>query len=94
MRFEWDAKKAAANLKKHKISFELALTVFDDPMHLSVPEPDAVENRWATIGLVSNQQALIVIHCDVVRHFGEEVIRIISARKATRKEKQQYEEGI
>lgn len=94
MLFYWDPIKASSNLKKHGISFELAQSVFDDPMHLSVIDGKTVfEERWITIGLSANKQSLVVVH--TYRNVQtEEEVRIISARKATRKEKEQYEEGI
>lgn len=94
MLFYWDPIKAALNLKKHGISFELAQSVFDDPMHLSVVDGKSVfEERWITMGLSANKQSLVVVHTYKIIH-AEEEVRIISARKATRKEKEQYEEGI
>ncbi|PIR22552.1 MAG: hypothetical protein COV44_07355 [Deltaproteobacteria bacterium CG11_big_fil_rev_8_21_14_0_20_45_16] len=95
MKFDWDPEKAKANLSKHKISFALATTVFDDPIHLSIPDPDwKGEERWVSIGMASNTQTLVVVHTDRLRIAEEEVIRIISARKATRKERKEYEERI
>ena len=90
--FEWDAAKAAANRSKHGISFELATRVFADP--LAVSRQDRVkggEQRWQTIGLVDGVLLLLVAH--TVRDESEsEVIRIISARKATRKERRDHEQ--
>jgi len=94
MKFDWDPSKAELNWKKHRISFELASTVFDDPVHLSVPDPDHREERWVTIGIAVNIQLLVVVSTDRVNEGGEEIIRIISARKATRKERKSYEERI
>ncbi len=94
MKYFWDPRKAKSNLKKHRISFELALTVFDDPHHLSSLDTDAgEEERWVTIGVAADCLTLIVIHT-YFQGEGDEVIRIISARKATRAERRQYEEGI
>jgi len=94
MLFVWDPEKAEANLKKHKVSFNLAATIFHDPFHLSVLDgKERGEERWITIGLAADGYSLVVVH--LYRDVGKnEVIRIISARKATRKEKKQYEEGI
>lgn len=95
MWFDWDPEKAAKNRKKHKVSFEMACTVFQDPLHLSVLDPDSnAEERWITVGKAANQDTLIVVHVQRFYSEGEDVIRIISARYATRKEKQEYEEGI
>lgn len=94
MLFIWDPLKAEANLKKHGVSFDLAVSVFNDPFHLSVTDgKSSGEERWVTIGLSADASTLIVIHLFKDTD-STEVIRIISARKATRKEKKQYEEGI
>jgi uncharacterized DUF497 family protein/uncharacterized protein (DUF4415 family) len=85
MEFEWDANKAASNLRKHGIRFEEAVLVFDDPQHLS--RQDRYENgeyRWQTIGLVHGIIVILVAH-SVRFESGTEVIRIISARKADKK---------
>lgn len=95
MRFEWDSEKALLNTKKHGVSFELAITVFSDPHHLSVLDDRGVgEERWVTIGCSEDSKTLVVVHLYRVRLNNEEVIRIISARKATRKERSQYEKGV
>lgn len=94
MRIEWDHIKAASNLKKHRISFELAATVFDDAYAISiVDEGTTHEERWVTLGLAADEQTLVVVHTwrDSSK---EEMIRIISARRATTREVRQYEEGI
>jgi uncharacterized DUF497 family protein len=89
--YEWDAKKARANLRKHGVSFEDAATVFLDPLALTFPDPDHSdeEDREITIGLTTKHRVVFVSHCP-----REERTRIISARRATRKERKQYEEGI
>jgi len=89
--YEWDAKKARGNRRKHRISFEEAATVFLDPLALTFPDPDHSigEEREITIGRSSRQQVVFVSHC---RREGR--VRIISARKTTRGERKQYEEGI
>lgn len=94
MWFVWDPNKAKTNIKKHGISFDLAATVFQDPLHLSVLDgKDRGEERWVTIGLAGDSQTLVVVH--LYHEIGNnEVVRIVSARKATKKEKKQYEEGI
>ncbi len=95
MLFSWDPKKAEANLKKHGVSFEMAQTVFDDPFHLSVLDArHRGEERWVTIGESASQRSLVVVHVYHVFEDHQETIRIISARKATRKEIKQYEETI
>lgn len=93
MRFEWDPGKDAVNLAKHGISFELARRVFDDPRHLSIQDRHVSgEERWRTLGLVGGIVVLLVAHTYREEEHGE-VIRIISARKATRHERQIYEHG-
>ena len=95
MKFDWDPIKAATNLKKHKIPFELASTVFDDPLHLSVTDPDSSnEERWVTVGMAADTKILVVVHTERWIEKDIEVVRIISARAATKKEKKAYEEGI
>ena len=88
---EWDARKATANLKKHRISFEEASTVFLDPLAVTFPDPDhsAEEGREITIGCTMRSQVVFVSHCERAGR-----IRIISARLATRTEREQYEEEI
>jgi len=90
MRFVWDEQKNRRNLAKHKVSFDLARLVFDDPLHLSLPDPYEGELRWRTMGLVKGVAVLLVAHT-VEDKDGEEEIRIISARKATRFESEIYE---
>lgn len=94
IRFEWDAAKAAANLHKHGVSFELAMRVFADPLAFSHQDRiEEGEQRWQTLGVVDGLLLLLVAH--IVRQDDEgEVIRIISARQATRKEKRDYEQEI
>ena len=82
----WDARKAAANLKKHRVSFDDASTAFDDK--LGAYYPDSLhDDRFILIGYSRQQRLLYVVHAEVTR----EAIRIISARKATRHEKTRYE---
>ncbi len=89
--FEWDGPKAAANLKKHHVAFEAAATVFFDPLAITFPDPDhsADERREITIGHTIKNELVLVSHCER----GERV-RIIGARRATRTERKQYEQGI
>ena len=91
MRFEWDAAKARANLAKHDVSFELASRVWDDPLHIIVPDRVVDgEQRWHAIGVVGTVTLLVVVH---TYPEGEEayVARIIGARKATPHERRRYE---
>ena len=91
IRFEWDAAKAAANLRKHGVSFELAMHVFADPLAFSCQDRiEGGEPRWQTLGQVDGLLLLLVAH--TVRDDDDgEVIRIISARAATPKEIRDYE---
>jgi len=93
MRFEWDVDKNVSNQTKHGVSFELASEVFDDPLHVSVADRiEGGEQRWITLGLVEGIVILIVAH--TWHDDGDdEVVRIISARRATRKERRSYENG-
>jgi uncharacterized protein len=93
MRFEWDDDKNQTNQRKHHLSFETAKDVFLDPHHLSVPDRvEDGEQRWQTIGLVAGVLLIIVGHT-YREDAAEEVVRIITARKATRKERRNYENG-
>lgn len=94
MLFEWDANKARTNREKHGVSFELAATIFSDPLHLSIPEHTKGEGRWVTIGCAADLSTLVVVHTYIEHTDNGEVIRIISARTATKKERKQYEERI
>jgi uncharacterized protein len=90
MRFEWDEEKSRSNRAKHKVSFERACRVFQDPHHVSLRDDRESQERWLTIGLVDGIVVLVVAHT-LEEHDDEEVIRIISARKATRHERERYE---
>ena len=90
MRFEWDSKKAAENLRKHRVSFEEASTVFGDSFAITFPDPDHSrgESRFLTFGLSHEGRLLAVIHTD-----RRGAVRIVSARRALRGERRIYEEG-
>ena len=93
MRFEWDETKNRRNVAKHKVSFETAQLVFEDPNALSTQ--DRVingEELWQTLGIIGDGIVVLVAHT-YGEEQGEEVIRIISARKATARERQAYETG-
>lgn len=87
--FEWDPLKAAENLRKHRVSFEEAATIFFDPFALTIPDPDhsSSEDRFVTIGQSIKLRVLVVIHTD-----RKQRIRLISARKATARERGNYED--
>lgn len=93
MRWTWSPDKAAANRRKHGLSFETAVLVFDDPLQASKPDPHPDGDRWHTIGLVGSVLLLVVHTWPEASDDGERVGRIISARKATVKERRAYEEG-
>ncbi len=92
IRFEWDPTKARRNQRKHGITFEQALNIFDDEYALfeqDRTDDQTGELRWKAIGLVGNLILLVVVH--TVREEDEdEVIRLISARRADRKERNRY----
>jgi len=90
LRFEWDSKKAQANSRKHGITFEEASTIFGDPLSITIPDPahSIGEDRFITIGTSVNNKLIVVVHTD-----RDDIIRIISARKAIRNEIRQYEQG-
>jgi len=96
IRFEWDPAKAALNLQRHGVSFEIAIRAFGDPFALTDSDRiESGEQRWQTLGLVEGYLLLLVAH--TVREEAEEgepveVVRIISARRADRKERRRYEE--
>jgi len=93
MRIEWDDDKDIANRAKHGVSFEVAKLVFDDPLHISVQDRfEGDEERWRTIGLVGGVVLLLVAHTYRGSDAGE-VVRIISARKASKRERVGYEQG-
>jgi len=93
MRIEWDQEKARRNHVKHRISFEIAREVFEDPWAISVRERVVEgEERWQTIGAIQEGDVLLVAHTPRDDEH-DEVIRIISARKATPRERRVYEEG-
>ncbi len=90
MEFEWDPDKSKANLKKHRISFHEASTVFGDPLAITFNDPDHSirEHRFLTFGYSRMNQLLVVVH---TQRRGK--TRIISARRATKRERKIYEEG-
>jgi len=89
LEFEWDPRKAAGNLAKHRVSFEEAATVFGDPLGRIVADPrhSAAEDRWVLLGVSKRSRLLAVMYTERA-----ETVRIISARQATRPEKRDYEE--
>ena len=90
MEFDWDPGKAAANVKRRGISFTEAATVLEDPLSTTFPDQahSDGEARFVTIGTSRRGQVLVVAHTE-----REETIRIVSARRATRREREFYEQG-
>jgi uncharacterized protein len=88
--FEWDPEKASANFKKHGVSFEEAVTVFADPLALNMADPShsVEEQRYLVLGSSNQGRLLVVAYAE-----RDERTRIITARKATRRERHDYEEG-
>ena len=89
LRFEWDLKKAQLNRRKHGVSFEEAETVFEDDFAILIDDPDHSdqEDRFVLLGLSASLRILVVSH---TYRKADDLIRIISARKATRKEREAY----
>jgi uncharacterized protein len=87
VRFQYDPAKAAANLRKHGVSFADAEGVLEDPLALTVPDPDAAgEPRFVTIGMGSAGELLVIVYTE-----RGDAVRIVSARRPTRKERESYE---
>lgn len=93
MQFEWDINKSKINKEKHDVSFEEALEIFTDPFHLSFLDKrfNYFEERWITIGVAKKGEMIVVGHLYYLNEKGEEFVRIIAARKATKKEREAYE---
>ncbi|XDD49118.1 BrnT family toxin [Leptospira sp. WS92.C1] len=91
MRFEWDTEKEKVNIQKHGLSFREAAFVFADPNTIYIPDPDhsMEEIREIALGMIENIAVAVVIFVDRSQN-EEEIIRIISARRATNSEKAQY----
>ena len=82
--FEWDAAKAVGNRRKHGVSFDLAATVFRDPLMISIPDEEhsETEERWITMGQAENSKLLLVVHTYLEISANAANVRIISARPA------------
>ena len=92
MRFEWDEAKNQRNLIKHRVRFETAALVFDDPYAVTQrDESTSDEERWITLGSVGPATVLFVVHTWRERSKEEEIVRIISARRADHNETRQYQ---
>ncbi len=93
--FEWDPRKAKANITKHGISFEQAAEVFLDALHIAIFDGghSETEERWVTIGKARNVKLLVVAHTFTEHEDHSATVRLISAREATQHEQRQYEES-
>ena len=93
MDWTWDKRKNEQNVRSHGISFETAIHVFDDPYAVTKEDPYRFEQRWRTMGMI-DAVLVVVVHTwlDCDEALGSEFGRIISARKATKKERRAYEE--
>jgi uncharacterized DUF497 family protein len=93
--FDWDPSKAEANVAKHAVAFELAMTVFLDPLAMSRFDDDNSDDeaRWVTLGETKDAQLLVVVHTYAEMAPNRVAIRIISARRPTGREMRQYREG-
>ena len=93
LKFDWDKSKATKNLAKHKVSFKEAQSVFDDDFARLIPDPDHSESeeRFILLGLSCSLRVLVVVHCYKDE---ENIIRLISARKATKPESKIYKEYL
>lgn len=88
MNYQWDDNKAKANLKKHKVDFAEAVTVFGDDLAVTIEDDTPDEERFVTIGADALGRILVVVYT-----WRGESIRLISARKATKTERKMYQEG-
>ncbi|QKQ72918.1 BrnT family toxin [Nostoc sp. TCL240-02] len=88
MAYQWDRDKAAANLRKHGVDFADAVTVFSDDLAITITDERFDEERFITIGIDAFNRVLVVVYT-----WRNDEIRLISARKATRYEQKQYEDG-
>ena len=90
IKFDWDPNKARRNLRKHRIDFDEASTIFADTLSITIPDPDHSDDqeRWVTVGLSNRHRLLVVVHTEE-----GETIRLISGRRANRLERRKYEEG-
>lgn len=90
MKFIWDAAKAKLNLRTHRVTFDESVTVFEDALSILIPDPghSIGERRLLLLGMSNRGRILVVSHV-----FRGETVRIISARRAERRERKKYEEG-
>ena len=89
--FEWHEEKAGENYRKHKVSFDEGVTVFNDPFSITIGDPDHSANEQRYVDIDASDRGRVLVASYTERGRG---IRLISCRKATRRERRQYEEGI
>ncbi|MDA3920479.1 MAG: BrnT family toxin [Salinisphaera sp.] len=94
-RFEWDIAKARSNQRKHGVGFNSAVGVFDDPLAITIADPEhsQTEDRWITLGEAPGRGLLVVVHTYNESIANEIEVRIISARRANNRERRDYEGG-
>jgi hypothetical protein len=93
--FDWDPAKAASNRERHGVTFDDAMAVFLDPLALSRPDDDSLdEERWVTLGAAGPGRLLLVVHTYIDQQSDTLTVRIISARRPTRRETRQYAEEL
>ena len=95
MTYEWDETKATSNERNHGVGFSESSSVFDDPLSVSIHDPDhsGEEDRWITVGRSATGKLLVVVHTRTHHDSPNEVIRLISARWATAHERRVYTQG-
>jgi hypothetical protein len=93
MEFTWNEEKNKENMQKHGVDFREAQEIFDDPFHFSIMDTrfKYFKERWITIGRTKNGLTIVVGHLYLFDEKGKETVRLITARKATRKEREDYE---
>jgi len=90
--FEWDPRKAEGNRRKHGVTFEEAATVFLDPLAMNLPDAEHTEEeRWITLGLTEDGKLTVVVHTFQEVSDARALLRLISARRATKRERRSYE---
>lgn len=92
--FDWDPAKARSNARKHHVSFQEAMAVFEDPLALTIFDEghSEGEERWVTLGAIGNGRLIVVVHTYAEIEDERAAIRIISARRATKREARQYQD--
>ena len=94
-RYRWDTAKGRANRRKHGVSFNVAVGVFREPLALTIADPEhsETEERWITLGVVPETGLLVVVHTYSAVNADDIDVRVISARRASKRERRDYEGG-